>query len=68
MVHGTQATKQRECTSEGKAECIANAKLPVNCCDRRSTGPPKKMAAPATEREVELLKCCGIVTDELQTK
>ena len=67
VVHGTQATKQRECTSEGKAECIADTQLPVNCCDRKSTGPPKKMTAPATG-EVELLKCCGVIADQLRTK
>ena len=47
VVHGTQATKQEN------ARPRANAKLPMNCCDRRSTGPPKK-TAPAMEREVEL--------------
>ena len=33
MVHGTQTTKEGERTSEGKAESVANAKLPVDCRD-----------------------------------
>ena len=68
QVHSTQATEQRERTSEGKPQCITNTKFPVNCWDRSCRGPPKKMTTPTAECEVELLESRRIITDELQTK
>ena len=56
MVDSTQAPEKRESAPKGKVQSITDAKFPVYCSNRRSAGPSEKVATPATECEVELLK------------
>ena len=63
MVNSSKARKAQEVQS------ITDAKLPVYCSNRGSAGPSEKVATPATECEVEMLKGRRIVSnEELETK
>ena len=68
MVNSTQAPEKRESAPKGKVKSITDAKFPVHCSNRGSAGPSEKVATPATECEVELLKGRRIVSNELKTK
>ena len=68
MVDSTLAPEKRESASEGKVQSITDAKFPVYCSNSGSTGPSEKVAAPATECEVELLEGRRIVSNELRPK
>ena len=68
MVNSTQAPEERENAPKGKVQSITDAKFPTDCSNRGSPGPSEKVATPATECEVDLLKGRRIVSNELKTK
>ena len=68
MVESTQAPRKRESAPKGKVQSITDAKFPVYGSNRGSVGPSEKVATPATECEIELLKGRRIVSNELKTK
>ena len=66
MINSTQARK-RKC-AQGQGEEHHRCLVPVYRSNRRSAGPSEKVATPATECKVELLKGRRIVSNELKTK
>ena len=63
----TSARKARKRAQRQGAE-HHRCKVPMYCSNRGSAGPSEKVATPATECEVELLKGGRIVSIELKTK
>ena len=68
MVNSTQAPEKRESAPKGKVKSITDAEFPVYCSKIGSAGPSEKVATPATECEVKLLRGGRIVSNELKTK
>ena len=65
--NSTQAPEKRESAPKGKVQSITDAKFPVYCSNRGRAGPSEKVATPAMECEVGMLKGRRIVSNELKT-